>query len=178
LTKLFPQDFIMANKKRVLHPLPISTGDGEFTAWYSMTGLAGLTFPGQMMDCLSNPEVQAPPRARIWHCTTRKALAQALAGKPIKSLPPLDLSAATEFQRCVWKVLEQIRPGETMSYAQVAGAIGKPGAIRAVGQACGANPVPVLVPCHRILASNSRIGGFSGGGDWKIRLLGREGIRV
>ncbi len=68
--------------------------------------------------------------------------------------------------------------GRTLSYGQVAAAIGNPKALRAVGGACGANPVPVFVPCHRVLAANDGIGGFSSGLDWKRKLLAREGITL
>ncbi|HWY77249.1 MAG TPA: MGMT family protein, partial [Verrucomicrobiae bacterium] len=60
--------------------------------------------------------------------------------------------------------------------SQVAAAIGQPKAARAVGAACGANPIPVLIPCHRVLAAHNRLGGFGGGLDWKRNLLAREGI--
>jgi len=69
-----------------------------------------------------------------------------------------------------------IRPGKTLSYGEMAAAIGKPRAVRAVGGACGANPIPVIVPCHRVLAANHRLGGFSSGLDWKRTLLTREGV--
>ena len=62
-----------------------------------------------------------------------------------------------------------------MSYGEIARAIGKPKAVRAVGGACGANPVPIFVPCHRVLAANNKLGGFSGGLSWKRTLLAREG---
>ena len=66
--------------------------------------------------------------------------------------------------------------GQTFSYGEVAKAIGRPKAVRAVGGACGANPIPVLIPCHRVLAAGGKIGGFSGGLDWKRTLLARENI--
>ena len=72
----------------------------------------------------------------------------------------------------------KLGPGETKSYGEIAEAIGKPKAVRAVGGACGANPIPVLVPCHRVLAANRKIGGFSGGLEWKRRLLEREGVKI
>jgi O-6-methylguanine DNA methyltransferase len=93
-------------------------------------------------------------------------------------LPPLDLSGGTGFQQRVWRALRRIGWGRTKSYAQVAEAIGSPTAVRAVGGACGANPIPVLVPCHRVLAANLRLGGFSGGLNWKRTLLAREGSRL
>lgn len=70
----------------------------------------------------------------------------------------------------------KIKLGRTQSYGEIAKAIGKPKAVRAVGGACGANPIPLLVPCHRVLAANKKIGGFSSGLDWKRKLLAREGI--
>lgn len=72
----------------------------------------------------------------------------------------------------------KIPAGKTKSYGEIATAIKNPKAVRAVGGACGANPIPVLVPCHRILAANKKIGGFSGGLDWKRSLLAREGIKI
>ena len=64
--------------------------------------------------------------------------------------------------------------GETRSYAWIAKRIGKPGAVRAVGTACGANPVPIVVPCHRVIASDGSLGGFGGGLAMKKRLLRLE----
>jgi len=99
-------------------------------------------------------------------------------GKHPENLPPLDLSSGTDFQQRVWQALRKISFGRSLSYGQVAEAIGKPKAVRAVGGACGANPIPVLVPCHRVLAANSRLGGFSSGLNWKRVLLAREGIKL
>ena len=70
----------------------------------------------------------------------------------------------TEFQRSVWEELRTIPYGETRSYGDVAEAVGKPGASRAVGQANGRNPLPVIVPCHRVLAADGGVGGYMG--DW------------
>ena len=116
-----------------------------------------------------------PAKIRTWHRTTETALKNILAGRKPKNLPPLDL-AGTEFQKSVWNALRKISFGKTKSYGEIARAIGRPKAVRAVGGACGANPVPVLVPCHRVLAANKKLGGFSGGLDWKRKLLAREGI--
>ena len=159
--------------------LAIPTSDGEFLARYSATGLCALDFPShskpQSPDANQAP---VPPHVRLWHALTVKALASALSGKSPGRLPPLDLSSGTRFQQQVWQALSQIACGRNSSYAKVAEAIGRPKAVRAVGAACGANPIPVLVPCHRVLAADQRLGGFSGGLDWKRRLLEREGIRL
>jgi AraC family transcriptional regulator of adaptative response/methylated-DNA-[protein]-cysteine methyltransferase len=87
---------------------------------------------------------------------------------------PLDV-AGTAFQEAVWRELRKIPPGETRSYAQIAAAIGKPGAVRAVGTANGDNHVAVLIPCHRVIRSDGTLGGYAGGLDRKRRLLEAEG---
>jgi len=88
----------------------------------------------------------------------------------------LDLSGATAFQREVWETTRLIAYGETRSYTWVAEQIEKPRAVRAVGQALGRNPLPIIVPCHRVLTSNGKLGGFSGGIEVKKRLLHLEGL--
>jgi AraC family transcriptional regulator of adaptative response/methylated-DNA-[protein]-cysteine methyltransferase len=86
---------------------------------------------------------------------------------------PVDVRG-TAFQEAVWKALSEIPAGETRSYAQLAAAIGKPAAVRAVGSACGANPVAVLIPCHRALRSDGTLGGYAYGLAIKTELLKRE----
>jgi O-6-methylguanine DNA methyltransferase len=165
------------NSKELLHELTVLTPDGEFLASYSAKGLASLNFPRKTKQ-LPREDTAVPPKIMQWHRTTTKALQLALSGKTPGELPPLDLSAGTEFQRSAWNALRKIAPGKTRSYAEIAQSLGQPKAVRAVGGACGANPVPILVPCHRVLAANRKLGGFSGGLDWKIRLLKREGVKV
>ncbi len=82
--------------------------------------------------------------------------------------------AGTEFQRQVWFALADIPYGATISYAQLAARVGRPSAFRAVGQANGANPLPIVLPCHRVVASGGGIGGYGGGLDLKRRLLALE----
>ena len=158
--------------------LPIATLDGQFVAHYSEKGLAGLDFPSARVAKTKSTNGVVPAPVVGWHRTTTAALKRALDGKPPEILPPLDLSAGTDFQKSVWNALRRIRAGQTRSYGEIAKAIGKPNALRAVGGACGANPIPVFVPCHRVLAANRKIGGFSGGLDWKRKLLAREGVQL
>src|SRR6476620_2399655 len=87
---------------------------------------------------------------------------------------PIDV-AGTAFQEAVWRELRKIPPGETRSYAQIAAAIGQPGAVRAVGTANGDNHVAVLIPCHRGIRSDGSLGGYAGGLDRKRMLLAAEG---
>jgi AraC family transcriptional regulator of adaptative response/methylated-DNA-[protein]-cysteine methyltransferase len=98
-----------------------------------------------------------------------------IAGRKLDSALPLDLQG-TDFQREVWNQLLSIPPGSTRSYLDVAQAIKRPKATRAVAQACGANPVAVVVPCHRVVMSDGSIGGYSGLPGVKKALLAAEGV--
>lgn len=82
----------------------------------------------------------------------------------------------TPFQRRVWEYLCQIPFGEHRAYGEIAAAFGMSGGARAVGNAVGANPIPVLIPCHRVLAAGGRLGGFRLGADLKVKLLELEHI--
>jgi methylated-DNA-[protein]-cysteine S-methyltransferase len=92
----------------------------------------------------------------------------------------IDLNGATPFQQAVWQAARHIPYGQTRSYTWVAAQVGRPKAMRAVGQAMARNPLPVIVPCHRVLAGNGGLGGFTGGIEMKKHLLCLEnavGIR-
>jgi len=93
---------------------------------------------------------------------------------------PLDMAGVAGFHRRVYEAARRIGPGHTRTYGELAVEIGEPGAARAVGQALGANPFAVIVPCHRVLAAGGRGGGFSapGGVDTKLRLLEIERARI
>jgi len=93
---------------------------------------------------------------------------------------PIDLSEASRFEREVYRVARTIPPGKTMTYGEVAARLGSPRLSRAVGRALGRNPVPVLVPCHRVVGAQGKPGGFSapGGVDAKLRLLAIERAAV
>jgi AraC family transcriptional regulator, regulatory protein of adaptative response / methylated-DNA-[protein]-cysteine methyltransferase len=105
----------------------------------------------------------------------RRIVERRIAGKDLEKTLPLDLHG-TPFQLAVWKEMLRIPAGQTLSYGDVARNIGRPKAFRAVAQACGANPVPVIVPCHRVVASNG-LGGYTGGIERKIALLEAEGVK-
>lgn len=89
----------------------------------------------------------------------------------------IDLSACSDFDRAVYEVTRSIPPGRSLTYGQVAERIGEPGAAQAVGRSLGANPIPIIVPCHRVLGAGGRLTGFSaaGGIDTKRRMLLIEG---
>ena len=88
----------------------------------------------------------------------------------------LDLSQATHFRQMVWRITRHIPYTETRSYCWLAQQIGKPNATRAVGQALAKNPLPIIIPCHRVIASDGKLGGYSGGAEMKRQLLYLEGL--
>lgn len=107
---------------------------------------------------------------------TRLFLDRYFAGRRIAFEGPFDLLGGTPFQRRVWATLLTIPYGEVRSYRWLAGTVGHPGAFRAVGMANGQNPIPVLIPCHRVINHNGGLGGYSGGLDLKRRLLALEQV--
>ena len=124
-------------------------------------------------DC---PQMR-PSGAPQWVEDAVRRITEHLSGKldPLDSVP-LDLSRVSAFDVKVFRALQATRPGRTTTYGELALAVGSPGAARAVGRAMATNPVPLLVPCHRVLAAGGRPGGFSayGGLVTKERLLAIE----
>lgn len=105
-----------------------------------------------------------------------QALAGYLRGRDLVWGGRLDVRG-TPFQEEVWTVLRAVPRGTVTTYGDIARAVGRPGAGRAVGNACGANPLPIVIPCHRVLPADGRLGGYASGVGRKRRLLGIEGIR-
>jgi methylated-DNA-[protein]-cysteine S-methyltransferase len=100
------------------------------------------------------------------------------AGKLRKFSVPLDPASGTDFRNRVWKQLRAIPYGQTRAYSQIAAAIGDPKAARAVGSANGCNPIPIIIPCHRVVKADATIGGFSSGIYIKKKLLALEGVSL
>jgi methylated-DNA-[protein]-cysteine S-methyltransferase len=118
------------------------------------------------------PEVAAVPKAY------RTVLTGYFRGQAVEPAAlPVDL-AGTRFQARVWRAIRRINRGQVRTYAGVAAAVGSPGAARAVGNASNANPLPVVVPCHRIVAAGMRLGGYGGGLERKKMLLALDGVPV
>ena len=115
-----------------------------------------------------------PPAKRAYFSSLNQRIMDYFAGKRAELPDKLDLGDATVFQRSVWEATRQIPYGETRSYGWIAKQIGKPGAARAVGHALGKNPLPIIIPCHRVISSDGTLGGFSGGLAMKKRLLALE----
>jgi len=103
----------------------------------------------------------------------RRQLEAYLAGKRYEFELPLEPSG-TPFQRAVWHELERVPFGATVSYGEVAKRVHKPQASRAVGAACGRNPLPIVIPCHRVIGKDGGLVGFGGGLDMKTALLELE----
>src|SRR5688572_11911876 len=119
---------------------------------------------------------EASPPADI--ARARDAIVSLLRGVRVDlSSLPLDMAAVPDFHKQVYDVARTIPPGATLSYGDIADRLGSRGLARAVGQALGRNPFPIVVPCHRVLAAGGRVGGFSAGGGitTKLRLLAIEG---
>ena len=103
-----------------------------------------------------------------------KQLGEYFEGRRLVFRFPMDLDQGTPFQRRVWKALADIPYGQTMSYKEIAKNIGQPSATRAVGSANGMNPLPIVIPCHRVVSSDGSLGGYTPGLAAKKKLLGLE----
>jgi methylated-DNA-[protein]-cysteine S-methyltransferase len=140
---------------------------GWLTIEASDQGVFGLSF-GERGP--AQAAVSALARAHLE--AAMEALADYFAGRA-PHLPALDLKGS-EFQLSVWRALLDIPFGEVRTYGELAEALGRPGAARAVGAANGQNPVAIRVPCHRVVAAGGRLGGYSAGLEVKRRLLAHE----
>lgn len=137
-------------------------------------GLTSFVFPKE-----GNARVKSSSTAPAW---IKKLVAQVKAhlkgDAQDFSKVPVDFGDSSELRRSVYKTIQKIPAGKVLSYKELAIKIGKPNASRAVGTALGKNPIPLIVPCHRIITSSGKLGGFSapGGVAVKIDLLEREGL--
>lgn len=175
--------FVLSWAQKMLFPEP---SEFFFTAGYqspigrldlamSERGLAVLAFEGRWVAPYGSKDarwVEDPRRLRV--VTTQ--LDEYFAGERRSFDLPLDLRGPEFHLRC-WKALLRIPYGETWSYARMAAEVGSPQASRAVGQANHHNPVAIIVPCHRVIASNGSLAGFGGGLPAKEFLLNLEGAR-
>lgn len=160
----------------------VETQWGTFGAVMTDIGLSRLTFPDEPFEhCRQWVRRWAPDTEHNLDPTALTDLEHELNGYLEGDLTafhvPLDMRG-TPFQLQVWRALLEIPYGETRSYAWVAERIGRPSAVRAVGLANGANPVPIVVPCHRVIGSNGTLTGYGGGLHLKGRLLELEGISI
>ena len=124
----------------------------------------------------TEPDARPTPAEDALACAVETQLTEYFEGSRRDFDLPLDLDSGSAFQRRVWEIIARIPYGEVASYAEVAQAAGAPGAFRAAGTACGANPVALVTPCHRVVASGNKLGGYGLGIENKVWLLRHEGI--
>ena len=143
--------------------------------WVSSTGVRRIEF-----GALPREQHTDPPQAWPDHLRGAVEQLQAYLTRKRKTFDlPLDFAASTTgFQHDVYSRLLDIEYGHVASYGHVARDVGRPDMARAVGQAVGANPIPIVVPCHRVVASDGRLTGFGSGLPVKVALLKIEGIDV
>ena len=146
---------------------------GSLFLTFTANGLAALDFAGEGCKIPSG----SPPPLNLATLieSVKKELAKYFSGQLVDfHALPLDLQG-TPFQQKVWRELRRIPRGRTISYKELARRAGSPQAFRAAGQANAVNPIPILVPCHRVIAANGSLGGYSSGLDRKRWLLRHEG---
>jgi methylated-DNA-[protein]-cysteine S-methyltransferase len=152
-------------------------GAGWVGVLASSSGLLEVTLPqgtAREAERLLGDRVRGAVRSDEFFADLMKRLRSYFAGQRVAFDDELDFSGATAFQRQVWRLTRLIPYGETRSYGWVAEKLGKAGAGRAVGQALGRNPLPVVVPCHRVVARDGKLGGYGGGVAQKRHLLRLE----
>ncbi len=173
----------LSGPQPVVYYAALITPVGRLFAAATETGLVRLSFTRSEHAFVS--ALQEHLRARVVKSSEKLArfadqIQDYLVGKRQVFDLPLDLRLATPFQRQVLLAALKIPRGQTTTYSDIARRIGKPQAARAVGQALGHNPIPIVIPCHRVLASDGSLRGYSGGHgvETKARLLQLEGARV
>jgi methylated-DNA-[protein]-cysteine S-methyltransferase len=151
-------------------PLEVMTLDspvGRLTISVDAGVLRAIEFGGERAGLKTGPSNHLLDRLRAYFDGDLEAL----------DAIPVD-PHGTPFQRDVWRMLQRIPAGRTWSYMQLARAVGRPDAVRAVGAANGANPIPIVIPCHRVIGADGRLVGYGGGLDRKRWLLAHEGARL
>ena len=166
----------MANK---LYYTVFKTKRGWIGILASKMGLRMVTLPQktehQAIEALGKQKKQATLSLELFSELEEK-FKHYYSGERTTFTDKLDFSNATVFQRQVWETTRLIPYGETRSYGWVAKQIGRPKAARAIGQALGKNPLIIIVPCHRVIAGDGKLGGFGGGREMKQTLLELEKV--
>jgi O-6-methylguanine DNA methyltransferase len=169
--------------------LYFTTHDSAIGKLLLVAGARGLCYltllkSGEDAQAHLSKKFSTPPLPNLmelsgFFATATKEIDRYLQGDGARLKLPFDLANGTALQRAVWLEIARIPYGETISYTTLAERVGFPRAVRAVASACGANPVPLVVPCHRIVAKDGTLGGFSLGGlEVKERLLKLEAPKV
>jgi methylated-DNA-[protein]-cysteine S-methyltransferase len=143
---------------------------GMYVVVDSPIGRLGVTLDG---DTVVGVRFGAPPGGSGAHAVT-KELSSYFAGELTTFSVPVEMRGGSEFERAVWAEIARIPYGEMQTYGEIATVLGDPGLARAVGTACNHNPVPVIVPCHRVVGAGGKMVGFGGGIERKRKLLELE----
>jgi O-6-methylguanine DNA methyltransferase len=144
-----------------------------FAVETQLTRLAVTTVDGTVTAIHLNAAGGTSPQSSFERMVARQ-LVEYMAGARRRFTFPIE-AMGSPFDRAVWKALQSIPYGETRSYHDVAEAVGKPSGARAVGGSNHRNPIPLVIPCHRVVSADGSLGGFGGGVDLKRRLLELEG---
>ena len=174
-----PSDFVAGAPQHLLLWSSCDSAVGPLTCVAGPRGICFLTHPGagaegdeqRIRDDFPHAILERDDKAMR---DVMRALRLIAEGKQAPDLP-IDVTG-TAFQARVWAALREIPYGQTRTYADIAEEIGEPAAIRAVGSACGANRVPLTIPCHRVIRTDGTLGGFGWGLEVKEELLSREGL--
>jgi methylated-DNA-[protein]-cysteine S-methyltransferase len=163
------------------------SGELKYTTFTTDRGWLGILGSAKGLLCITLPHPSAQEAKQLLGNRVKEATWSAdffadlikrlrayFGGHRVSFPDKLDLSPATTFQREVWEVTRLIPYGETRSYTWVAEQMGKAGAVRAVGKALATNPLPIIIPCHRVVAKDGKLGGYSGGVEMKQYLLWLE----
>ncbi len=162
-------------RKTAVEPRTIETPIGTLALEGTDDALTRVLLPGSFAAGAGAPADDRSAGAPSAVAAAAHQLAEYFAGQRTEFDLPLSLQG-TPFQRDVWGALAEIPYGHTIAYAELAEMVGRPRAYRAVGQANGANPIPIILPCHRVLASGGGLGGYGGGLETKHALLALEGV--
>ena len=162
---------VMTSNQTVRNTLVMSSPVGKLTLVASKNGLVAIDLRNNAKQVVTAKDASAQSIL----LKTKKQLEQYFAGKRTSFDVALDL-VGTEFQVKAWRALCRIPFGKTITYGQQASNIKNPKAFRAVGSANGKNPIPIIVPCHRVVASDGSLGGYSLGLKMKKQLLALEGV--
>ena len=162
----------------------METPVGSVFLFFSAKGLQQLIMAGEesregvVIGSTEETQSLPPDVLKTWQDQVAQALEDYFSGKSADFVDlPLDIQGSP-FHLRVWQELRKIPAGETVSYQELARRLGNSQASRAVGQACGANPIPLIIPCHRVIAANGSLGGFSSGLPRKRWLLEHEQVKV
>ena len=150
-------------------------GEDRIHTFLTLIGRVSVVSDGRYVKAVYFPSDNLPAMEEGTYPLTEEAeteISEYLTGSRKDFDLPLR-QEGTEFQQAVWEAIQDIPYGQTLSYGKIAEAIGHPGAFRAVGTACGGNRIPIIIPCHRVVASNG-LGGYAGGLVLKKRLLDLE----